>query len=214
MIEPKTLEDIQVVGGVATLVGAQLVEDIKLVRQYAEDNNIEKYVAIKVETDGSFKRFALNGDTPILIADDDFGVNQKYVAPVVEPAQEQIEVKEEDPCDDNTECISANGENEKEENAEVVESEPAEQTELADDKDFTIPVKCEILGKEEIDEFKRKIDRLTAQNVEYLETIARLQDELETLKLRTDCVALPVKEIDLQDVIKFLKDNGIKTLSI
>ena len=95
MIEPKTLEDIQVVDGVATLVGAQLVEDIKLVRQYAEDNNIEKYVAIKVEADGSFKRFALNGDTPILIADDDFGVNQKSVVPVVEPAQEQIEVKAE-----------------------------------------------------------------------------------------------------------------------
>ena len=213
MIEPKTLKDIQVVDGVATLVGAQLVEDIKLVRQYAEDNNIEKYVAIKVEADGSFKRFALNGDTPILIADDDFGVNQKYVVPVVEPAQEQIEVKEEEPCDDNTECISAGGENEKSENVEVLESEPAEQTEPADDKDFTITVKCDV-SQEEIDEFKQKIDRLTTQNVEYLETIARLQDELETLKLKTDCVALPVKEIDLQDVIKFLKDNGIKTLSI
>lgn len=213
MIEPKTLEDIQVVDGVATLVGAQLVEDIKLVRQYAEDNNIEKYVAIKVEADGSFKRFALNGDTPILIADDDFGVNQKYVVPVVEPAQEQIEVKEEEPCDDNTECISAGGENEKSENVEVLESEPAEQTESADDKDFTITVKCDV-SQEEIDKFKQEIDRLTAQNGEYLETIARLQDEIETLKLKTDCVALPVKEIDLQDVIKFLKDNGIKTLSI
>lgn len=213
MIEPKTLKDIQVVDGVATLVGAQLVEDIKLVRQYAEDNNIEKYVAIKVESDGSFKRFALNGDTPILIADDDFGVNQKYVVPVVEPAQEQIEVKEEDPCDDNTECISAGGENEKSENVEVLESEPAEQTESADDKDFTITVKCDV-SQEEIDKFKQEIDRLTTQNGEYLETIARLQDELETLKLKTDCVALPVKEIDLQDVIKFLKDNGIKTLSI
>ena len=180
MIEPKTLKDIQVVDGVATLVGAQLVEDIKLVRQYAEDNNIEKYVAIKVEADGSFKRFALNGDTPILIADDDFGVNQKYVVPVVEPAQEQIEVKEEEPCDDNTECISAGGENEKSENVEVLESEPAEQTEPADDKDFTITVKCDV-SQEEIDEFKQKIDRLTTQNVEYLETIARLQDELEML---------------------------------
>lgn len=213
MIEPKTLKDIQVVDGVATLVGAQLVEDIKLVRQYAEDNNIEKYVAIKVEADGSFKRFALNGDTPILIADDDFGVNQKYVVPVVEPVQEQIEVKEEEPYDDNTECISAGGENEKSENVEVLESEPAEQTESADDKDFTITVKCDV-SQEEIDKFKQEIDRLTTQNGEYLETIARLQDELETLKLKTDCVALPVKEIDLQDVIKFLKDNGIKTLSI
>lgn len=213
MIEPKTLKDIQVVDGVATLVGAQLVEDIKLVRQYAEDNNIEKYVAIKVEADGSFKRFALNGDTPILIADDDFGVNQKYVVPVVEPAQDQIEIEEEEPCDDNTECLSAGGENEKSENVEVLESEPAEQTELADDKDFTITVKCDV-SQEEVDMFKQKIDRLTTQNGEYLETIARLQDENETLKLKTDCVALPVKEIDLQDVIKFLKDNGIKTLSI
>lgn len=213
MIEPKTLKDIQVVDGVATLVGAQLVEDIKLVRQYAEDNNIEKYVAIKVEADGSFKRFALNGDTPILIADDDFGVNQKYVVPVVEPAQEQIEVKEEEPCDDNTESISAGGENEKSENVEVLESEPAEQTELADDKKSTIKIKFDI-SDEVIDKFKQEIDRLTTQNGEYLETIARLQDENETLKLKYDCVALPVKEIDLQDVIKFLKDNGIKTLSI
>lgn len=198
MIEPKTLKDIQVVDGVATLVGAQLVEDIKLVRQYAEDNNIEKYVAIKVEADGSFKRFALNGDTPILIADDDFGVNQKYVVPVVEPAQEQIEVKEEEPCDDNTESISAGGENEKSE---------------TDDKKSTIKIKFDI-SDEVIDKFKQEIDRLTTQNGEYLETIARLQDENETLKLKYDCVALPVKEIDLQDVIKFLKDNGIKTLSI
>lgn len=209
----KTVDDIVIENGVAVLYDALYAEDIHLVHQYAIDHNIEKYVAIKTANNEN-KRFAIVDGAHKLLNDGEFGINEKYVAPVEETTEDVAEKAEE----------------------KVVEETAPETTEVAEVAEKTVteetPVEEEVVAEtseEDVDDKNAHITELEAKlldteaekgqlelKVSELEaTVSQLTDELETLKATTpDDAVLVSHEIELADVTEFLRSHNITSITI
>ena len=213
----KTVDDIVIENGVAVLYDALYAEDIHLVHQYAIDHNIEKYVAIKTANNEN-KRFAIVDGAHKLLNDGEYGINEKYVAPVEETTEDVAEKAEE----------------------KVVEETAPETTEVAEVAEGTVteetPVEEAVVkdvvaetSEEDVDEKNSHIAELEAKlldteaekgqlelKVSELEaTVSQLTDELETLKATTpDDAVLVSHETELADVTEFLRSHNITSITI
>ena len=223
MEEMKKIEDIVVMGdtehgSTAVLKGATLVEDIILVRDYAVKNNIPYYVAIKEEKDGSEKRYGVNENgTPVVLEAGAYATNVKYVpedmgeikeavdAGIIEfvgkPKDEIVEepVIEAEPVIDEVVDNAVDNSVEKEAIAEIkVEFDELKLAELV---------------KEEADKIRAEYDKVIAEKDA---EIAQLKDKIETLEIVYDNNGdfEEASETTLDDVIDFMRENGLTSLSI
>lgn len=216
MEEIKKVEDIEVIedldyGTVAVLKGATLVEDIMLVKDYAVKNNIPFYVAIKTEKDGSEKRFYVNeSGTPVVLdstTTEKYGANHKYVAPeVVDLDEAESAIDEVAP---ETEVIDNAVDN-------SVETEELDATPTTNDPIDETIVPAELIAKSEYDFVVAQLDEANKTIADKDAEIAQLKDKIETLEL-TSNDTIDIEEAsatDLDDVIEFMRENGLTSLSI
>lgn len=224
----KTINDIVVENGIAILNDVLLVDDIKLLHDFAVENNIEKYVAIKTANERVPKRFALVNGVNTVIGENEFGINEKYVAPTEECAESEnvVEVEEvNDSKDKQEELVEVLCESKEDKvdsivkdstdcNTEIVAEQPVEH------EDISVEVNAELTNR--IVELELALDNATIENAKKDEKIAELNiaiaevsSELETLKATAPVEPILVNhEIELADVVEFLKKHGLKSIVV
>lgn len=226
IVTPKTEQDIVVLTTengeeLALLDDATLVEDITLVRDFAKAHNIPYYKAIKKEADGH-KNYVLDDNgLPTIVEDGVLGVNKDYVAPVVEVVDldkveeptENVELMSEtavvEPVVETTEETTIVEENESVDTKELSEEEIAERNAKLEEY---AELKSIIATKDV------QIEDLKSQLVDKDMEICGLKDQIETLSLNNvEEVNVDKCEnfvIGLDDVIEFMKEHGLTSLSI
>ena len=216
----KTIDDIVIENDVAILNDVKFVEDIKLLWDFAINQNYEKYVAIKTNEDGSFTRYAFDGTKPIILKDDEYGINLEYKVPTepTEVVDKLEEVKEESiiengTINETTEEITENEIIETEVNDNIEEENVSRET---SEEELDLMVKNSRLVDEFtklVAELKLENQTLKDENISLQAEISKLNNELDTFKLENEPVLAEV-ELTLEDVIKFLKNNDIKTIGV
>lgn len=224
---PLTKEDIQVLdvenlGKCAVLKNAVLVEDIELVKNFAIENKIPHYVAIKIEENGNEKRFGIDDDGYPFALDNECYADVKIVEEVApEVAPEVVE----DTKEETFEVENVKGE------AEPVEIEPIEEEKTETQIDYEAP---EVVAEnsnviettlenskiEEENEIARLNGIISVLNNKIVELTEKLTDknaEISTLNEKISLIepnVLASYEVTLKDVVKFMKDNEITELKI
>lgn len=227
----KTINDIVIENEVAVLPDVKYVEDIKMLWEFAINENYEKYVALKNNADGTITRYAFDGIKPIIIKDGEYGINLQYKVPAepTEVVDKLEEVKEEpiienDTNNEETEEIIENeivetevNDNTEQENVsrETLENESEEKQERSVEEINAILEKSKLVDElaNVVAELKLENQKLKDENVSLQTEISKLNSELDTFKLENEPVLTEV-ELTLEDVIKFLKNNDIKTIGV
>ena len=199
IITPKTINDIKVEINdkdekIAVLYDAKLVEDIKLVYNYAIDNNIKLYHAVKNDGDITKNYILDENEYPIVVADDVLGVNPKYVEPVVEETKEDIEVVDLDKAEETSTELSLEEIEERKKEYEKLVTENIELKDIISTKDT------------QIEEYKATIENQKNE-------IAELKDRVDSLEMTT-CEVSTIPTLDIDTVINFLKEKGITSISV
>lgn len=199
IITPKTINDIKVEINdkdekIAVLYDAKLVEDIKLVYNYAIDNNIKLYHAVKNDGDTTKNYILDENEYPVVVADDVLGVNPKYVEPVVEETKEDVEVVDLDKAEETSTELSLEEIEERKKEYEKLVTENTELKDIISTKDT------------QIEEYKTTIENQKNE-------IAELKDRVDSLEMTT-CEVSTIPTLDIDTVINFLKEKGITSISV
>lgn len=185
------------------------VEDVLQAYEKAVAENYKHYVVI---AENSGKRYAVVDGNVRPIGEGEYGVNDKYT-PVEVESQPTVEIKEEA----TTEEIS------------VVEEEPTAKEDLAveEEKSCVAEVEHETVTilKADYDAMCDREDLLKARNIELETKNIELNDEVCKLNAQNEELSLKCATFDhevcqtaepicIEDVVKFLRDNGLKSLTI
>lgn len=198
--------DIKLMDGVLYGLNAETTDDIRLLRNEAVKENVEKYVAVHKN-----KRYALVENEVKQIGETEFGFNEQYTEPV-----------------EKEESVLSDGTLEKEEVEVVAEEKPVEkeleldkkveentttEDEQSDDTD-----KNTVCQNKEYNMLKIEFDKLKEENHTLLDEIAKLNSQIDTLTIEVEARVVPSvcesATITLEDCVKFLQDNNLKSISI
>lgn len=225
MEEGKTVNDIVIENDIAVLYNVRFVEDIKLLWEFAIENNYEKFVAIKTNEDGTLTRYAFDGEKPVILNDGEYGINLEYKVPAETTENEEVLDDEENLALEENADLNTETEIVNENHDEVItENEPENKR----DEDGA-PNKIE-RSKEEIamitekaqlvDEYSSIIEKLKLENAELLEKnqslqteISNLNNELDTLRLNHEPVLTEI-ELTIDDVVEYLRKHEITYLGV
>lgn len=225
MEEGKTVNDIVIENDIAVLYNVRFVEDIKLLWEFAIENNYEKFVAIKTNEDGTLTRYAFDGEKPVILNDGEYGINLEYKVPAETTENEEVLDDEEnlaleENADLNTETGIVNENHdevitENEPENERNEDEPLNKIERSKEEIAMITEKAQL-----VDEYSSIIEKLKLENAELLEKnqslqteISNLNNELDTLRLNHEPVLTEI-ELTIDDVVEYLRRHEITYLGV
>lgn len=208
---PRKFEDVVIENfdgkEVAVLRNAVLVEDIELVAKYAKDNNIPFYLGIKTNADGTETKYVLDdGGKPLVVEDGVLGVNVDFVAPLPKlDVTQDLDLPTDVVAD---ETAKQDDEPTETETTEVVTTEEEKTADEGQNDGETTETETKL------DVNLEEITRLTSLLQEKDEEISKLTDEIETFKLNQVSEVEVPAVIELDDIRKFLKEHGIKSITI
>lgn len=208
---PRKFEDVVIENfdgkEVAVLRNAVLVEDIELVAKYAKDNNIPFYLGIKTNADGTETKYVLDDSgKPLVVEDGVLGVNADFVAPLPKlDATQDLDLPTDVVAND---VAKQDDEPTETETTEVVTTEEEKTADEGQNDGETTETDTKL------DVNLEEITRLTTLLQEKDEEISKLTDEIETLKLNQVSEVEVPAVIELDDIRKFLKEHGIKSITI
>lgn len=195
------------------------VEDVEKAYEKAVAENYKYYVVI---AEKSGKRYAIVDGNVKSIGEGEVGTNDKYVA---------VEVMDEPECGET----HIFGEQEPSENETIeVEEEPTAKEDLAveeevveEEKHCIAEVEHETVTIlktdydamcEREDLLKARNQELETRNIELNNEVGKLNSQIEELSLKNETfeheVCQTTEPICFEDVVKFLKDNGLKSITI
>ena len=215
----KTINDIVIENEVAVLPDVKYVEDIKMLWEFAINENYEKYVALKNNADGTITRYAFDGIKPIIIKDGEYGINLQYKVPA-EPTEvvDKLEEVIEEPIISNDENQKENETEQKEETTteEKVSSETCEtscETSLIEIE--AIKAKAELADQlaSIVAELEEENKKLKDEKISLETEISKLNAEIDAFEPQSEPVLAEV-EVTLEDVIEYLRKHEIKTIGV
>ena len=195
-------------------VAGTTVEDVEKAYERAVAENYKNYVVV---AEKSGKRYAIVDGNVKSIGEGEYGVNDKYI-PVEVESEPTIKVEEEPTTDE----ISVVEEEPTAKEDLVVEEEVVEEEKpcVAEVKHETISIlKTDYDAMcEREDLLKARNQELETRNIELNNEVGKLNAQIEELSLKNETFAHEVcqttEPICLEDVVKFLKDNGLKSITI
>lgn len=224
MEEGKTVNDIVIENDIAVLYNVRFVEDIKLLWEFAIENNYEKFVAIKTNEDGTLTRYAFDGEKPVILNDGEYGIIEYKVPTETTKNEEVLDDEESSILEENadlnteTEVVTESHDEvvaENEPENEQGEAEAPNKIERSKEEIAMITEKAQL-----VDEYSSIIEKLKLENAELLEKnqslqteISNLNNELDTLRLNHEPVLTEI-ELTIDDVVEYLRKHEITYLGV
>ena len=185
------------------------VEDVLQAHERAVAENYKHYVVI---AENSGKRYAVVDGNVRPIGEGEYGVNEKYT-PVEVESEPTIEVEEEPTAEE----ISVVEEEATDKENLVVEEEKPCVAEVEHETVTILKADYDAMCERE-DLLKARNQELETRNIELNNEVGKLNTQIEELTLKNETfeheVCQTPEPICLEDVTKYLRDNGLKSITI